>query len=25
MEKQPGLAARLKAKERRSAGVNYGF
>jgi glutaconate CoA-transferase subunit A len=25
MEKQPGLAARLKAKERRSSGVNYGF
>jgi len=25
MEKQPGLAARLKAKERRSPGVNYGF
>jgi len=25
MEKQPGLAARLKAKQRRSDGVNYGF
>jgi len=25
MEKQPGLAARLKANERRSSGVNYGF
>jgi glutaconate CoA-transferase subunit A len=25
MEKQPGLAARLKAQERRSSGVNYGF
>jgi len=25
MEKQPGLAARLKANERWSAGVNYGF
>ena len=25
MEKQPGLAAKLKAKERRSSGVNYGF
>jgi len=25
MEKQPGLAARLKAKQRRSGGVNYGF
>ena len=25
LAKQPGLAARLKAKERRSRGVNYGF
>ncbi len=25
MEKQPGLAVRLKAKQRRSDGVNYGF
>ncbi len=25
LAKQPGLAARLKAKERSSAGVNYGF
>jgi len=25
MEKQPGLAARLKANQRRSDGVNYGF
>src|SRR3989440_6423746 len=25
LEKQPDLAARLKAKERRCAGVNYGF
>ena len=25
MEKQPGLAARLEAKQRRSDGVNYGF
>jgi len=25
MEKRPGLATRLKAKQRHASGVNYGF